>query len=220
MEIRCPQCDAAIKTGIEHKIVKCPYCNTNLYFKKGNVLTKESIKPFIASSVAESLLYHETGKKLTVLFEFFPFYRIQKNNKTLFLPGKKTDLIGLNRYTPQGDRTTLENKVSPPDFSIEQILEKIGEKEKTKSIGLLYVPFFKAEDNDTLYYVDAVKGKTLSNKLPEKKIQGKNHHPFALLSFGIITSTVLLISTLPFKIISAVILTFLMWHYDREKHDG
>jgi len=220
MEIRCPQCDAVIKTGIEHKVVKCPYCNTNLYFEKDTVLTKESIKPNIDTRVAENLLYNETGKKLRVELEYFPFYRIQEDNKTLFFPGKKTDLIGINHYIPQGDRITLETKVPPPEFTTEEILEKIEGKEKEKSIGLIYVPFFKAEDDYALYYVDAAKGKIFSNKIIEKKKHSKNHYPFALLSFGIITLAALLFPALPFKIVSVVTITFLLWYYERGKQNG
>lgn len=219
MEIRCPQCDAVIKTGIEHKFVTCPYCNTNLYFEKGNVLTKESIKPNIEARVAEHLLYNAIGKRLKVKFEYFPFYRIKKNKKTLFLPGRKTDLIRIEDYIPQGDRVTLETEVSPPDFSVEDILGKGEEGEKEKSIGLLYVPFFKAKDNSVIYYVDAVKGKILSNKIIEKKKHARNYYPFTLLSFGGVALIALLLPSLPFKIVSVVTITFLLWYYDRGKQN-
>jgi hypothetical protein len=220
MEIRCPQCDAAIKTGIEHKFVTCPYCNTNLYFEKDNVLTKESIKPSIEQKVAESILYDNTGKKLKPRFEYFPFYRIQKDNKTIFLPAKKTDLIKVDQYIPQGDRITLEVEVSPPEFTPEEIFERIEGKDKGKSIGLLYVPFFKAEDDYALYYVDAVNGRILSNKIIEKKTHMKNHYPFILLSFGIVTLVALFFPTLPFRIISVVTITFLLWYYNKGKKNG
>lgn len=220
MEIRCPQCDAVIKTGIEHKFVTCPYCNTNLYFEKGNVLTKESIKPNIDQPLAESLLYNKTGKKLKVRFEYFPFYRVQKDKKTLFFPGKKTDLIRIDHYIPQGDRITLEIEVPPPEFTPEEVFEKIKETDKKESIGILYVPFFKAEDDSALYYVDAVNGKILSNKIIEEKRHEKNHYPFTLLSFGIITLVALFFPTLPFKMISVFIITLLLWYYDRGKQNG
>lgn len=219
MEIRCPQCDAVIKTGIEHKFVTCPYCNTNLYFEKGNLLTKESIKPEIEQPVAESILYDETGRKLKAEFEYFPFYRVQKHDKTSFLPAKKTDLIGVNQYIPQGDRITLEIKVTPPEITPEEVFERTGEKNKRKSIGLLYVPFFKAEDDYALYYVDAVNGRILSNKIIEKKQHQKNHYPFTLLSFGIVTLVALFFPTLPFRMISVVLITLLLWYYDKGKQN-
>jgi hypothetical protein len=220
MEIRCPQCDAVIKTGIEHKFVTCPYCNTNLYFEKGSVLTRESIKPSIDVPVAERLLYNATGEELKVKFEYFPFYRIQKDDKTLFIPGKKVNLVRIEDYIPQGDRVTLETKVPPPDFTVEEILETIEGQEKRKSVGLLYVPFFKAESNSVIYYVDAVKGKVLSNKIIERKKHSKNYYPFALLSFGVISLIALFFPTLPFKIISVATVTFLLWYYDRGKQNG
>lgn len=219
MEIRCPQCDAAIKTGIEHKVVKCPYCNTHLYYEKNKVLTKESIKPTLEVRVAEALLYEQTGKKSKLNLEYFPFYRIQKDEKTIFLPGKKTDLIGINSYIPQGDRITLEIEVSQPDITIEEALNSAGEN-ATKSIGLVYLPFFTYKDNDTVYYIDGVRGNILSNKLVSKKQSARNHYPFALLSFGIISLITLIIPTLPLKLISVVVITFLLWYYDKGKQNG
>jgi hypothetical protein len=219
MEIRCPQCDAVIKTGIEHKVVKCPYCSTHLYFEKDKVLTKESIKPALEKRVAESLLYERTGKKLKVSSEYFPFYRIQTEEQSTFLPGKKTDLIGINSYIPQGDRITLEIKVPPPEITIEEILDYTGE-EAPKSIGLIYLPFFTCKDGDTVYYLDGVKGSILSNKLASKEQNARNHHSFALISFGIITMVSLFFPTLPFKLISVIAITFLLWNYDKGKQNG
>ncbi len=221
MEIRCPQCDAVISTGIEHKVVKCPYCNTRLYYEKDKVLTKESIKPTLDERVAENLLYEQTGKKLKVNLEYFPFYRIQKEGETTFLPAKKTNLIGINDYIPQGDRITLEMEVSPPDITIEKALEKIGDDEKElESFGLLYLPFFTAKDASTVYYVDGARGNILSDKLPGKKDHAKNHYPFALLSFGVVTIVALFFPVLPFKLISVAAITFLLWYYDRGKQNG
>lgn len=219
MEIRCPQCDAVIKTGIEHKVVKCPYCNTHLYFEKDKVLTKESIKPTLEERVAESLLYEKTGKKLKVKLEYFPFYRIQTEEKSIFLPGKKTDLIGINSYIPQGDRITLEIEVPPPDITIEEVLDSMGEN-AAKSVGLIYLPFFTYRDDDTVYYVDGVKGNILSNKLVSEKQSARNHHTFALISFGIIIAVSLFFPTLPFKLISVIAITFLLWNYDKGKKNG
>ena len=220
MEIRCPQCDAVIKTGIEHKVVKCPYCSTNLYYEKDKVLTKESIKPIHDSKVAESLLYNRTGKKLKVKLEYFPFYRIKTDERTIFLPGKKSDLIKINQYIPQGDRITLEFEVSPPDISVEEALEKAGDSKAVESLGLIYLPFFTAKDSDAVYYVDGVKGNILSNRLEGQRKSGKNHYPFALLSFGIIVLVALFFPTLPFRLISVVVITFLLWYYDRGKQNG
>ena len=220
MEIRCPQCDAVIKTGIEHKVVKCPYCNTNLYFEKNKLLTKESIKPSIDSHVAERLLYNETGEKLPVKLEYFPFYRIQKDNQTLFLPGKKTDLIRIKHFTPQGDRITLGIKVAPPDFTADEILERVKWEGEIKTVGLLYVPFFKAENDYAMYYVDAVKGIVFSNKLTENKKHARNHYPFTLLSLGVVTLVAVFFPTLPFKMLSTVSIAFLLWYYDKGKQNG
>jgi hypothetical protein len=220
MEIRCPQCDAVIKTGIEHKVVKCPYCSTHLYYEKDKVLTKESIKPSLEERVAESSLYERTGKKLKVKLEYFPFYRIQTSEQTIFLPGKKTDLIGINSYIPQGDRITLEVEVPPPDFTIDETLRRMGKEEGEKSIGLIYLPFFTSKDGDTVYYIDGVRGNILSNKLEGKEESAKNHHPFALLSFGIIILVALFFPTLPFRLISVVAITFLLWYYDQGKQNG
>lgn len=219
MEIRCPQCDGIIKTGIEHKVVKCPYCNTHLYFQKDKVLTKESIKPTLERRVAESLLSERTGKKLNIKLEYFPFYRIQTDEKTVFLPGKKTDLIGINSYIPQGDRITLEIEVPPPDITIEEVLNSMGEA-AAKSIGLIYLPFFTCKDGDTVYYVDGIKGNILSNRLESKKQSGRNHHPFALISFGIIAAVSLFFPTLPFRLISVILITFLLWTYDKGKQNA
>jgi len=220
MKIICPQCGAVIKTGVEHKVVKCPFCGTNLYFEKSQVLTKESIKPEIDEQLAKNLIYNEIGKELKVQFEYFPFYRIQKNNKTFFLPGWESNLIGINRYTPQGDRVTLEAEVPPPDFSIEEILEKVESKEEKKSIGLIYAPFFKAKDKYALYYIDAVKGKIFSDQIIEKEKHARNHYPFALFSFIIVTLVALIVPFLPFKIISVVSITFLLWYYDQKRQNG
>ncbi len=219
MEIRCPQCDAVIKTGIEHKVVKCPYCSTHLYFEKDKVLTKESIKPTLEERVAESLLSVRTGKKLKVKLEYFPFYRIQTEEKTVFLPGKKTALIGINSYIPQGDRITLEIEVSPPDITIDEALDSMGEN-AAKSVGLIYLPFFTCKDDDTVYYIDGVKGNILSNRLGSEKQSARNHHPFALTSFGIIVAVSLFFPTLPFKLISVIAITFLLWTYDKGKQNG
>jgi hypothetical protein len=219
MEIRCPQCDAVIKTGIEHKVVKCPYCNTRLYFEKDKVFTKESIKPALDERVAESLLYERTGKKLKVSSEYFPFYRIQTEEKSVFLPGKKTDLIGIDSYIPQGDRITLEIEVPPPDITIEEALDSTV-VEAPKSVGLIYLPFFTCNDGNTFYYVDSVRGNILSNKLESEKQSARNHHTFALISFGIITAVSLFFPTLPFKLISVITITFLLWDYDRGKKNG
>ena len=219
MEIRCPQCDAVIKTGIEHKVVKCPYCSTRLYFEKDKVLTKESIKPALEERVAESLLSERTGKKLKVSLEYFPFYRIQTQEKSIFLPGNKTDLIGINNYIPQGDRITLEIKVPPPDITIEEALASAGEN-AAKSVGLIYLPFFTCRDGDTVYYVDGTKGNILSNRLEGEKQSARNHHTFALIAFGIITAVSLFFPTLPFKLISVTVITFLLWNYDKGKKNG
>ncbi len=219
MEFRCPQCDAVIKTGIEHKVVKCPYCSTHLYYEKNKVLTKESIKPTLEERVAEALLYERTGKKSKLSLEYFPFYRIQTDEKTIFLPGKKTDLIGINSYIPQGDRITLEIEVSPPDITIEEALGSIGEN-AAKSIGLIYLPFFTCEDKDTVYYIDGVRGNILSNRLESKKQSARNHHPFALISFGIIVAVSLFFPTLPFRLISVIAIAFLLWYYDKGKQNG
>ncbi len=220
MEIRCPQCDAVIKTGIEHKVVKCPYCSTHLYFEKNKVLTKESIKPTLEGRVAESLLYERTGKKLKIKLEYFPFYRIKTIKQTFFLPGKKIDLIGINSYIPQGDRITLEFEAPQPDLSVEEALQKTEDSGEIQSIGLIYLPFFSAKDGDTIYYIDGVRGNILSNKLEGKRESAKNHHPFALLSLGIIVLVALFFPTLPFKLISVVVITFLLWYYDRGKQNG
>lgn len=219
MEIRCPQCDGIIKTGIEHKVVKCPYCSTRLYFEKDRVLTKESIKPTLEGRVAESLLNERTGKKLKAKLEYFPFYRIQTDKKTVFLPGKKSDLIGIKSYTPQGDRITLEIEVPPPDITIEEALNSMGE-DTSKSIGLIYLPFFTCKEGDTVYYVDGTKGNILSNRLVSEKQSARNHHPFALISFGIITAVSLFFPTLPFKLISVIAITFLLCNYDKGKKNG
>ena len=219
MEIRCPQCDAVIKTGIEHKVVKCPYCSTNLYFEKNKVLTKESIKPNLEERVAEVLLYEQTGKKSKVSLEYFPFYRIQTDERTIFLPGKKTDLIGIDSYIPQGDRITLAIEVPPPDITIEEALDSIGEND-AKAIGLIYLPFFTYREDDTVYYIDGVRGNILSNKLGSKAQSARNHHPFALLSFGIIALVALFFPTLPFKLISVTVITSLLWYYDKGKQNG
>jgi hypothetical protein len=219
MEIRCPQCDAVIKTGIEHKIVKCPYCGINIYYEKDKVLTKESIKPIHNSQVAQKLLENQTNKKLKVKMEYFPFYRIQKGGQTIFVPGKKSDLIGINRYLPQGDRITLNINVPPPEYTIDQALEKIG-VEKTKSVGLIYSPFFTARDSDTLYFVDAVKGIILSNKLSKQGRISKNQHPFALLSFSIVMLAALFSPTLPFKLISVVLITLGFYYYDKGRQNA
>ncbi|MEJ2354821.1 MAG: zinc ribbon domain-containing protein, partial [candidate division WOR-3 bacterium] len=146
MEIRCPQCDALIKTGIEHKVIKCPYCSTHLYYEKDKVLTKESIKPTIGLRVAESLLSETINKKLKLKSEYFPFYRIKTQEKTFFVPGKRTDLIGINNYTPQGDRITLEIKVPPPELSVEELIKEIGKDKEIESIGLIYFPFYTTND--------------------------------------------------------------------------
>lgn len=220
MEIRCPQCDALISTGIEHKVVKCPYCGTHLYFEKGKVLTKESIKTTLDERVAESLIYEQTGKKLKVNLEYFPFYRIQKEGGTTFMPAKKTNLIGINDYIPQGDRITLEMEVSPPDVTTEEVLKEIEDDKEVESIGLLYLPFFTAKDADTVYYVDGARGNILSDRLGGKREEGRNHHPFALLSFGIVVIVALFFPTLPFRLISVVAVTFLLWYYDRGKENG
>lgn len=219
MEIRCPQCDAVIKTGIEHKVVKCPYCNTRLYYEKDKFLTKESIKPALEERVAESLLSERTGKKLKVKLEYFPFYRIQTEERSIFFPGKETDLIGINNYTPQGDRITLEIEVPPPDITIEEALNHIVE-ETPKSAGLIYLPFFTCKDGNTVYYVDGVRGNILSNKLESEKQSARNHHTFALISFGIIIAVSLFFPTLPFKLISVIAITFLLWNYDKGKKNG
>ncbi len=220
MEIRCPQCDAAIKTGIEHKVVKCPYCSTHLYYEKDKVLTKESIKPTLDARVAESLLHNITGKKLKVKLEYFPFYRIKTSEQTIFLPGKKTDLIGINSYIPQGDRITLEIEVPKPDLSVEEALQKTEEGEEIESIGLIYSPFFTSKEDYAVYYVDGVRGNILSNRIEGKKASGKNHHSFALLSFAIIVLVALFLHSLPFRLIAVVIITTLLWYYDRGKHNG
>ncbi len=220
MEIRCPQCDAVIKTGIEHKVVKCPYCSTHLYYEKDKALTKESIKTTLDRRVAESLLYNRTGKKLKVKLDYFPFYRIKTSKQTIFLPGKKTDLIRINRYIPQGDRITLESEVPQPDLSVEEALGKVEDGKEIESIGLIYLPFFTAKDDDAVYYVDGARGNILSNRIEEKRESAKNHHPFALLSFGIIVSVALFSPTLPFKLVSVVVITSLLWYYDRGKQNG
>jgi uncharacterized membrane protein len=220
MEIRCPQCDAVIKTGIEHKVVKCPYCNTHLYYEKDKFLTKESIKATLEKSLAESLLYNRTGKKLKVGFEYFPFYRIKTSEQTIFLPGKRTDLIGINNYIPQGDRITLDFEAPNPDLSAEEVLQKTEKAGEIESIGLVYLPFFTAKDDDAVYYIDGVKGNILSNRFSEKRDRARNHYRFALLSFGIITLVALFFPTLPFKLISVVAITLLLWYYDRGKQNG
>jgi hypothetical protein len=220
MEIRCPQCDAVIKTGIEHKVVKCPYCSTHLYYEKDKILTKESIKPNLDARVAENLLNNITGKKLKVKLEYFPFYRIKTSEQSVFLPGKKTDLIGINSYIPQGDRITLEIEVPEPDLSVEEALRKTEEGEEIESIGLIYLPFFTAKDDDVVYYVDGVRGNILSNRIEGKKESARNHHAFALLSFAIIVLVALFFPSLPFRLISVVIITSLLWYYDKGKHNG
>jgi hypothetical protein len=126
MEIRCPQCDAVIKTGIEHKIVKCPYCNTHLYYEKDKVFTKESIKTVLDSRVAGKILKNRTGKALKVEEGYFPFYRIKTEERTIFLPGRETDLIGIDDYIPQGDRITLDSDVPAPEFDSGEALVRIG----------------------------------------------------------------------------------------------
>ena len=220
MEIRCPQCDALIKTGIEHKVIKCPYCSTHLYYEKDKVLTKESIKPTIDLRVAEILLSEKINKNLKLKSEYFPFYRIKTEEKTFFVPGKKTDLIGINKYTPQGDRITLEIKVSPPELSTEEVIKEIEKEKEIESIGLIYFPFYTAKDKDRVYYIDRTRGNILSNKLGEKVRKEKNHYPFTLISFVIIALIALFFPTLPFKLISVVLFTFLLWHYDKEKQNG
>jgi hypothetical protein len=220
MEIRCPQCDALIKTGTEHKFVKCPYCSTYLYYEKNKVLTKESIKPTLDIRTAESLLFERTNKKLKLNLEYFPFYRLKIQKKTIFLPGKETDLIGINGYTPQGDRMTLEIKVPAPELSLEEMLEKTKKSKEIESIGLIYLPFFTTRDTDTVYYIDGAKGNILSNKLEEEVENAKNHHPFALISFCIIVLVALFLPSLPFKLITVVIFTFFLWYYDKGKQNG
>ncbi|MBN1693967.1 zinc ribbon domain-containing protein [candidate division WOR-3 bacterium] len=220
MEIRCPQCDAVIKTGIEHKVVKCPYCSTHLYYEKDKVLTKESIKPTLDARVAESLLHNISGKKLKVKLEYFPFYRIKMREQTIFLPGKKTDLIGINSYIPQGDRITLEIEVPEPDLSVEEALQQTEEGEEIESIGLIYLPFFTSKDDNAVYFVDGARGNILSNRIEGGKTSGKNHHTFALLSFTIIVLVALFFPSLPFRLISVAIITSLLWYYDKGKHHG
>jgi hypothetical protein len=220
MEIRCPQCDAVIKTGIEHKVVKCPYCSTHLYYEKDKVLTKESIKPNLGLKVAESLLSERINKKLKLELEYFPFYRIKTQEKTIFLPGRETDLIGINSYIPQGDRITLEKKIPPPELSVEEVLEKIEKGKDVESIGLIYFPFYTAKDEDTIYYIDGTKGIILSDKLEKKVKNEKNHYPFALISFVIIVLVALFFPTLPFRLISIAVFTSLLWYYDKGRQNG
>ena len=150
---------------------------------------------------------------------YFPFYRIQTEERAIFLPGKKTDLIGIDSYIPQGDRITLEIKVPPPEITIEEALSSVG-KEAPKSVGIIYLPFFKCNDGNTVYYVDGVRGNILSNKLESEKQSARNHHTFALISFGIITAVSLFFPTLPFKLISVIAITFLLWNYDKGKKNG
>jgi DNA-directed RNA polymerase subunit RPC12/RpoP len=219
MEIRCPQCDAAIKTGIEHKVVKCPYCSTHLYYEKGKVFTKESIKTVFDSQVAVKLLKNRTGKDLKVEEEYFPFYRIKTEERTIFLPGRETDLIGIDDYIPQGDRVTLDFDVPAPEFDSDEALVRIG-VEKAESVGLVYLPFFTAKDGYTVYFVDAVKGNILSNSLEQEGERPKNQHPFTLISLSVVMIAALFFPVLPFKLISVVLITFGLWYYDRGKQNS
>jgi hypothetical protein len=219
MEIRCPQCDAVIRTGIEHKIVKCPYCTTHLYYEKDKVFTKESIKTVFDSRVAVKLLKNRTGKDLKVEEEYFPFYRIKAEGRTIFLPGRETDLMGIDDYIPQGDRITLEIDVSPPEFNFDEALVRIG-VEKAEAVGLVYLPFFTAKDGDTVYFVDAVKGNILSNSLEQEVELPKNQHPFTLISLSVVMIAALFFPVLAFKLIAVVLITFGLWYYDRGKQNS
>ena len=60
--------------------------------------------------------------------------------------------------------------------------------------------------------------KLLGVELGEKVRNEKNHYPFALISFVIISIIALLLKTLPFKLISVVLFTFLLWYYDSRKN--
>jgi DNA-directed RNA polymerase subunit RPC12/RpoP len=219
MEVRCPQCDAVVEVGTEQTVLKCRYCGTQLYYEKDKVFTKESIKTVLDSRVAGKLLKNRTGKDLKVELEYFPFYRIKTEKRTIFLPGKVTDLIGIDHYVPQGDRIPLEIDVSQPELNLDEALAKIG-VEKAEAIGLVYLPFFTSKDGDTLYCLDAVKGNILSNSLEQQGEHSKNQHPFALFSFGVVMLAALFFPVLPFKLISVILITLAFWYYDRGRQNA
>ncbi|MEA1913346.1 MAG: zinc ribbon domain-containing protein [candidate division WOR-3 bacterium] len=219
MEIHCPQCDASIRVERELILTKCPYCGVPLFYKKEGFLTKESIKPTHNSTVAVSLLKDLTGKVLKVRMEYFPFYRIKSENKTIFIPGKATNIYGMGSYVPKGDRIPLEIHLEEPEFSVDSALERAG-VEKAEAIGLVYSPFFIGRDDDTVYYVDAAKGNILSNKLIQQKTSSRNQHPSALFGFSILAASSILFPNLFLKIILALLVAFGFWFYEREKESA
>ncbi len=207
MNIRCPQCDASLEVGTEHIFTKCPFCGVRLYYSKDGFLSRERVKPTHDSSVAINLLKSLVGKYLKVRMEYFPFYRIVSKGRTYFVPGRKVDLYGINDYIPQGDRVTLDFEVKDPEFSIEEALGDLG-IEEANSIGIIYIPFFKSEDGDRLYYVDGVTGNILSNNILDRKKVPTNQHPLAILSWLIVSVFVILFPVnLTFKMIISLAIT-------------
>ncbi len=216
MNIHCPNCDASLDVGTEHIITKCPYCGVYLYYNKDGFLSHESIKPIHDSSVAKNLIKNLIGKNLVVNMEYFPFYRIESEGKTYFVPGRKVDLYGINSYIPQGDRISLNFDVKEPELSVDNALNEAG-VEAANSIGLVYLPFFIAHSGDTIYYIDASTGDILSNKLVEKKIFYSNKHPLVILNWLAVFIIALIPFNLMFKMIIAVLVTAGFWYFESMK---
>jgi hypothetical protein len=216
MNIHCPNCDASLDVGTEHIITKCPYCGVYLYYSKDGFLSRESIKPIHDSSVAKNLIKNLIGKNLVVNMEYFPFYRIESEGKTYFVPGRKVDLYGINSYIPQGDRISLNFDVKEPELSVDEALNEAG-VEVANSIGLVYLPFFIAHSGDTIYYIDASTGDILSNKLVEKKKFYSNKHPMVILNWLAVFIIALIPFDLMFKIIIAVLITAGFWYFESMK---
>lgn len=216
MNISCPECGASLDVGSEHIITKCPYCGVYLYYSKDGFLIRESIKPTHDSSVAKNLIKNLVGENLVVNMEYFPFYRIESEGKTYFVPGRNVDLYGMNSYVPQGDRISLNFDVKEPELSVDTALNKVG-VETANSIGLIYLPFFTAQHGDTIYYIDASTGDILSNKLVENKRFYSNKHPLAILNWLAVFIIALIPFDLMFKIIVAVLITAGFWYFESVK---
>ncbi|MEO0293066.1 MAG: hypothetical protein ABIN61_02450 [candidate division WOR-3 bacterium] len=217
MEFKCPQCDGVLKLEKHAGLVSCPYCGTYLYYEREKIILRKLIKPILDPTPAKILLKNKIKKDLNLKLTYLPFYRILTKEGVKFLPGEDIKLIGLEHFVPRGDIIPLDFDLPPPQKPSEAILKEKEIKE-IESIEIIYYPFFKAEEALNIYYIDAVKGEIFTNFFEEIEEKPRNQYPFAIGSSIIVVFISLFLPSLILKIIFGLLLTLILWYYDRREN--
>ncbi len=192
MELYCPQCGAQIPSIEESGFVKCEYCDTTLYVD----LTQAAQHYYYSLQIKKSHLWalltrwlalrelNKGPKPLDIKLVYFPFWRIARGKKTLFLPAASFHIEEISEMRiPGGDFKLYEksleddNEVIPPDIFLDSVLENHQEEltkiEGKASMFLVHVPLYMVRyqygSGEYEIVIEGVQGQIFTDDIPPQE---------------------------------------------------